>query len=75
MLSLWSGFIDNTSSGLQLEKRQVEQKEMRNVQIVEEKSSRNIDVATMSVEIITDEELLICTVTNKRYQQGEALPR
>lgn len=67
--------IDNTSSGLQLEKRQVEQKEMRNVQIVEEKSSRNIDVAAMSVEIITDEELLICTVTNKRYQQGKALPR
>lgn len=67
--------IDNTSSGLQLEKRQVEQKEMRNVQIVEEKSSRNTDVAAMSVEIITDEELLICTVTNKRYQQGKALPR
>lgn len=67
--------IDNTSSGLQLEKRQVEQKEIRNVQIVEEKSSRNTDVAAMSVEIITDEELLICTVTNKRYQQGKALPR
>lgn len=50
------------------EKRRTEQKEIRNVQFVEEKNSRNINVAATSVEIITDKGLLIYTVTNKRCQ-------